>query len=83
MNWKKELQLNDIDPEQALEFTCKKCAATYLLPAKELQKHYELRFLWLDEIERQSCCKQRDCHGSIRLAILHNSSNSGFVAGLA
>ncbi len=83
MNWKRELQINDIAPEQILEFTCKQCASVYHQKAEQLQKHNELRFLWLDEIEKDAKCKQRLCYGDIRLSMCHDSANSGFVAGLA
>lgn len=83
MNWKRELQLNDIEPEQVLEFTCKTCASVYLQRASELQKQNELRFLWLDEVEKSAKCRQRQCYGNIKIAMSHDSKDSGFVAGLA
>jgi len=83
MNWKRELQLNDIEAEQVLEFTCKICNSVYYKKAAEVQECVELRFLWLDEIESNAVCYQRLCYGNIRLAVMHENGASGFVAGLA
>jgi len=83
MNWKRELQLCDLEPDQRLEFTCRKCAHVHYRLASELQVHHELSFNWLDEIERDECCHRTGCHGHVRLALCHNHSTSGFIGGLA
>ncbi len=83
MSWKDELQLLDLDEDQRLEFTCKTCSHVHHYEAGELQISPELLQLWLTEIEARETCKARGCAGSMRLAIYHDSSNSGFIGGVA
>ena len=83
MNWKRELQLRDLEPDQRLEMTCKTCGHVHYRFARELQIHNELLFAWLDELERDECCHKRGCHGKVRLALCHDHTTSGFIGGLA
>ncbi len=83
MNWKRELQLCDLEPDQRLECICKACGHMHYLVARDLQVHPELSFTWLDEIERDECCHRQGCHGKIRMAQCHNHTTSGFVGGMA
>jgi len=83
MNWKTDLQLRDLDPDQIMEFTCLACGHVHHFNAALKQMHPELLFAWLDEIERDEMCKKPGCFGQTRLAIYHKSETSGFVGGLA
>jgi transcription elongation factor Elf1 len=83
MNWKRDMQLNDLDDNQRLEFTCKTCGAFFFKQAAQLKQRKDLEFAWLDEVEREHICLQRGCYGQVRLSLYHNSEASGFVAGLA
>ncbi len=83
MNWKNELQLNDLDPDQVLEFRCKICGNTHLRKAKELQNENSLSFMWLDQVEHDEHCRKRGCNGATMMSIYHQSATSGFVGGLA
>ena len=82
MNWKRELQLCDLEPDQRLELTCKLCGHVHYRWVRELQAYRELSFVWLDEIERDECCHRRGCKGHVRLVLCHDHSTSGFVGGL-
>lgn len=83
MNWKLELQLCDLEPHQRLELTCKKCGHVHYRLVRDLQQHLELTFVWLNEIERDECCHRQGCTGSVRLAMCHDHSTSGFIGGMA
>jgi len=83
MNWKRELQLRDLEPDQRLEFICKNCGHTHYRFATELQKHNELSLLWLDEVEKDEVCHKRGCFGHVRLSLCHNHATTGFIGGLA
>lgn len=83
MNWKNELQLSDLDPDQVLEFMCIRCGHTHLKRAAELQAENSMIWAWLDQIEGDEVCKKRGCSGNTRMSIYHNNSTSGFVGGLA
>ena len=83
MNWKTDLQLRDIEPDQKLEATCKLCGYTYYLQVKELHARPELQFIYIDELEKMSVCRARHCSGQVRLAMIHAGETEGFVGGLA
>lgn len=83
MNWKHDVQLNDLDDNQRLEFTCRVCGVFYFRLATELKQREDLAFAWMDQVEKAHICLQRGCNGQVRLSLYHNSEASGFVAGLA
>jgi len=83
MNWKRELQLRDIEKGQRIEAACKRCGHTHYVDVTSLQQQPELQFIYIDELERMSVCKARRCGGSVRLALVHDRDTEGFVGGLA
>ena len=83
MNWKRDLQLRDLEPGERLEATCRICKHTYYLHVDELHAREEFQFIWLDELEKMSVCKARGCSGPVRLAKTHQGEVEGFVGGLA
>ena len=84
MNWKANLQILDLDPEQRLEATCKDCGHVHFItPAQVIRQGAERSFLYVDELERETICKARGCRGQVRLAMVRSGETSGFVGGLA
>lgn len=83
MNWKTELQVRDLEPGQRLEMTCKACGHVHYLTPAQIMSVPEREFLWLDEVEKETVCKARKCHGRVRMALIRKHTASGFVGGLA
>lgn len=83
MNWKNDVQLQDLDPDQVLEFTCRQCGHIHIKHVSELQANEALMMFWMDQIEQEEVCHNRDCHGRVLMSIYHNNATSGFVGGLA
>lgn len=83
MNWKTELQVRDLEPGQRLEMTCKTCGHVHYLTPAQIMCAPEREFLYLDEVERETCCKARRCFGKVRMALIRKDAASGFVGGLA
>ena len=83
MNWKTNLQVRDLEPTQRLEVTCKVCGHVHYLTRKQIVLSPEREFLYLDEVERETVCKARGCHGPVRIALVRSGETSGFVGGLA
>ena len=83
MNWKTNLQVRDLEPSQRLEVTCKVCGHVHYLTRKQIVQSRERDFLHLDEVERETICKARGCHGMVRIALIRSGETSGFVGGLA
>ncbi|WP_068084039.1 hypothetical protein [Polycladidibacter stylochi] len=83
MSWKDNIQLQDLEPDQRLEFTCKTCGHVFFRPVAEYLTKEEQRYLYLSEVEERQVCVQRGCGGTVRLAVSHKSKMSAFVGGLA
>jgi hypothetical protein len=83
MNWKTTLQVRDLEPHQRLEMTCRTCGHVHYLTKPQIMTEVERGYLYLDELERQTCCRARGCHGAVRLAIVRTGETSAFVGGMA
>ena len=83
MNWKKSIQVRDLEPGQKLEATCRVCGHVHYLTRALIVLSPEREFLYLDEVEAETICKARGCRGSVRLAMVRTGGTSGFVGGLA
>lgn len=84
MNWKARLRISDLEPEQRLEATCLSCGHVHFItPSQVLRQGAERGFLYVDELERETICKARNCCGQVRLAMVRSGETSGFVGGLA
>lgn len=82
-SWKAHIQVRDLDDRQKLEMTCRACGHVHYLTRAMICAAPGREFLYLDEIERDTICRARGCHGRVRLSIQSNSRTSGFVGGLA
>ncbi|MEP4703428.1 MAG: hypothetical protein ABJZ62_01115 [Hyphomicrobiales bacterium] len=83
MSWLSDIQLRDLEAEQRLEITCKKCGLTRYENPHELLMSEVMQFAYLDEVQDTLTCKAWGCHGRIRLALSSESETEGFVGGLA
>jgi ribosomal protein L37E len=83
VNWKTNLRVYDLEHNQRLEVTCRRCGHTHYL-TRELIGTTPLREqLFLDEVESRTVCKARRCGGPVRIAFMRNGEASAFVGGLA
>ena len=80
MSWKHEVQLRDLDAQQAIEVTCRRCGQSYYRQVSELLEWGKMSYL--DEVENRLACKGRGCHGPVRIALMDNAETDGFVGGL-
>lgn len=83
MNWKTDLKLSDLDPLTPIEITCKRCGLTHYQSAAAIARIQGLGQAYLDEVEYALCCARRGCKGGIRIALIHDDKNEGFVGGMA
>lgn len=84
VNWKTETCLGDLDPEAQLEITCKDKACDHMRYelAGPLCERKGFRQLFLDEVEARLRCGARGCGGAVRLQIMLDLHEEGFVAGM-
>jgi hypothetical protein len=83
VTWKDELQLRDLDADQSIEVTCRRCARTYYEQASALLEQGDtMRYVYLDEMEKRLACKYRGCQGPVRITLMDNTETEGFVGGL-
>ena len=83
MSWKTETRLYDLDPMAEIEITCRSCGRHYYEKAQGLVNQARLGKLYLDELERVLMCRVKTCRGPVRIAIVHDDLNEGFVGGMA
>jgi len=83
MNWKTNLRVSDLEPDQRLEVTCRLCGHVHYLTRQTIVMKPNDAQLYLDEVERRSRCKARKCNGPVRLALVRKGDASAFVGGLA
>ena len=84
MNWKTDLKLADLDATTAIEVVCKRCGLSrYEIQARLMNEHPEFSRAYLDEVEYSLCCSNRFCRGGVRISLIHDDKNEGFVGGMA
>jgi hypothetical protein len=84
MNWKTDLRLNDLETTTEIEIVCKRCGLARTLRAAQLIKSQpDLALLYFDEVEASLHCSLHHCRGGVRISILHDDKNEGFVGGMA
>ena len=83
MNWRSNIQVLDLEPDDRLELTCRSCGRMRWLTATELLARREAARLTLGEVEARARCRQRGCHGHMRLAMPSPQDTAGFVGGIA
>lgn len=83
MSWKTETRLSDLDSKTELEITCKQCKKHSYERARDLVQMGRLGRLYLDELEKALRCYDKRCNGPVRVCIVHDDLNEGFVGGMA
>ena len=83
MNWKTDLKLADLEAATAIEVVCKRCGLSRYETQAELMGRTGFSNLYLDEVEYSLCCSDRFCRGGVRIALVHDDKNEGFVGGMA
>lgn len=83
MSWKSAIQVFDLNDDDRLEMTCRKCRHFRYLNADALKARKGAGRLYLDEVERRARCSQRGCGGQMRMAMAPQGEASGFVGGIA
>jgi hypothetical protein len=84
VNWKTDLKLADLETTTAIEVVCKRCGLSrYEIQAQLLNEHPEFRHAYLDEVEYSLHCSNRFCRGGVRISLIHDDKNEGFVGGMA
>jgi hypothetical protein len=77
------LKLADLEAETAIEIVCKRCGLTRYETQGHLMERAELTQAYLDEVEYRLHCSNRFCRGGVRISLIHDDKNEGFVGGMA
>jgi hypothetical protein len=83
VNWKSNIQILDLEADDRLELTCRKCGTFRWLTGAELHARKGKERLTLREVENRARCRQRGCGGTMRLAMPAPQDTAGFVGGIA
>lgn len=84
MNWKTDLKLNELEGTTEFELTCKRCRITRVTTQGQLVRTEPgLSRLYLEEVEASLHCTQPRCKGGVKLVMLHDGKEEGFVGGMA
>ncbi len=83
MTWKHDIQLGDLDGEQKIELTCRRCGhSRYERVSDLLERETMTPQAYLDEVEARLACRRRGCRGGVRITLAEGGETSGFVGGL-
>lgn len=83
MNWRRNIQVLDLEPDERFELVCRKCKKMRWLTAQELLDRADAKYLYLEDVERRARCRQRGCGGTMRMAQTSEGETTPFVGGLA
>lgn len=83
MNWKDNVQVRDLHPEDGLTLRCRRCGTVRRITGAEMQVRKDAMFLYLSEVEARARCRQRGCKGAMVLAWPATGETAGFVGGIA
>ena len=83
MNWKTDLKLTDFDAATAIEIVCKRCGLSRYQTPTQLMTQFDFQHAYLDEVEYSLHCSNRFCRGGVRISLIHDDKNEGFVGGMA
>jgi hypothetical protein len=60
-----------------------RCGLVHYETQAQLIAQFELRHAYLDEVECSLHCSNRFCQGEVRISLIHDEKNEGFVGGMA
>lgn len=83
MSWKDRIQVLDLDPDERLQATCKKCGHLHYLTRDMLMRVKDAQYLYISQVEQRTSCKMHGCWGRVRIAKVRKGDASAFVGGLA
>ena len=83
MTWKTDLKLADLEATTAIEVVCKRCGLARHETQEQLIAQTGFGNLYLDEVEYSLHCLDRVCRGGVRLSLVYDDKNEGFVGGMA
>jgi hypothetical protein len=83
VNWKTDLQLADLEAATAIEIVCKRCGLSRYETPVQLMAQFDFQHAYLDEVECSLHCANRFCRGGVRISLIHDDKNEGFVGGMA
>ena len=83
MSWKHEIQLRDLDKDQAVEVLCRRCNDAYYERVSDLLDGEGMTpFTYLDEVECRLACKRWGGAGPVTISLADGAETSAFVGGL-
>lgn len=82
VNWKTDPKLSDLEGAAPVEMACRACRQSRTETAAALMTRPGLEQAYLDEVERALRCAGRSCRGPVRIALIHDGKNEGFVGGM-
>ena len=71
------------EPGTEIEIICKRCGLGRYETQAKLITEPGFNNLYLDQVEYSLCCSNRFCRGCVRISLLHEDKNEGFVGGMA
>ncbi len=83
MNWKKNIKIEDLDPDTLIEIICRKCGNGRYATQSEILEMPGMQRAYMDEVEKVLCCHMRFCKGPVRISLIYDDKTEGFVGGMA
>ena len=83
MSWREDTRLRDLDDTSIIEATCLRCGHSWMQTPVQLLLKVDHRDVTMAEVAKHLACRRYKCpHVGVRLNILRQHQNSGFIGGL-
>lgn len=83
MSWQTEIQLRDLNEDQALEARCRRCAYVWTLSPRTVWAKVAHHNVYLDEVAHALVCPKPGCrHKGTHLTLIRTDEANGFIGGM-
>lgn len=80
--WRAEMRLADVAPEFEIEVECRRCRKSYMRWPEELMAIESFKPLFMDQVQARLRCRDKNCPGKVKIALLYDHLVTSFIGGM-